>query len=641
MFNDRQPESVVKSFQKDQESLIGIWLDKLALIGCILVPLFSIVDAVFYPEKFYQFLQYRVIASASCIIIYFINRKWNLGRYRSHLAVVGYYIVGLSILIMIIDLGGYATPYYAGLNLVFIAFGVLFPLQVRTISLHCISLYLIYVISVILIDPMAPYQHDPALAQTNYPVQKMITLFVANNSFVISSLFIIIIASAVGQNLRFREYKTRMELEEAKLKLQKSNEMLEITLARKHRDLLENLREKKLVEEMKDNLEEQLLQSQKMEAIGRLAGGVAHDFNNILTIIKVNSELLLSRMENENPYRKKIDDIRGASERAANLTRQLLAFSRKQVLKPIELNFNKVIKNVKDMLQTLVGEAIVIKTDLAYELGDVRADPSQMEQVILNLVVNARDAMPRGGEITIRTSDVYVEDPQTDEDNSLQRGRYVLLTVSDTGVGMDKEVQSHIFEPFYTTKDVGKGTGLGLSTVYGIVKQSGGYITVNSNPGKGTQFNIYMPRLNQSRSVYISDDNLFTLKRGLETILLVEDDDYVRTLANEILEESGYNILEARSGNEAIHICKDYEGSIELLLTDVVMPQMSGSELAEIIMSLQPEIKVLYMSGYTDEAIVHHGILDSGITLLEKPFTAHTLTDKVREVLDGIQTTHR
>lgn len=629
-------DQILADFRKDQESLTRIWVDKLSLIGVILVPLFSVVDALLYPELFMQFLQYRLIASVSCIVIFIINRRWNLGVHSATLAIIGYYIVGFCIIRMIWDVGGYATPYYAGLNLVFVAFGVLYPLQVRTITLHCIGLYLIYLLGVMWLDPTAPYMFDPTLAPPDDPAVTMYRLFLSNNSFVISSLFIIIIASAVGSNLRFREYKSRIELEGAKRELQRSNEMLEITLARKHRDLIENLQEKKLVEEMKDRLEEQLVQSQKLEAIGRLAGGVAHDFNNILTVIKVNGDLLLMRMEEDNPYRKKITEIRHASERAAALIRQLLAFSRKQMLQPCDLDLNEVILSMNDLLERLIGEDIELGLTLSDNLGKVKADPSQIEQVVMNLVVNARDAMPMGGYITIQTRNVYFDRKQAvSREGSLREGDYVLMSVSDTGEGMDKEVQSHIFEPFYTTKDVGKGTGLGLSTVYGIVRQSEGAVTVYSEIGKGTAFKVYLPCCQNGNGHTVEQEPVGELQQGQETILLVEDDEPVRKIANEILHENGYKILDAQSGNDALEICKTFSGKIDLLLTDVIMPQMSGAELSRIVTAMRPQIQVLYMSGYTDDAISHHGILDKGVTLLDKPFTAHSLTQKVRDVLDG------
>ncbi|MBI1388862.1 MAG: response regulator [bacterium] len=628
-------EELLRNFQKDQEPLIRIWVDKLSLIGVILVPLFSLVDWILYSEHFYQFLTYRLIASFSCVVIFIVNRLWNLGVYSSYLAVLGYYVVGLSILKMIVDVGGYATPYYAGLNLVFIAFGVLYPLRFKTIALHCIGMYLIYLITVLLQEPSLAFQLDSSLIFPGDPNSEFYRLFISNNFFVASSLFIIIIAAAVGHNLRFREYKLRMELEEAKHDLQEANEMLEITLARKHRDLIENLHEKKLVEEMKNKLEEQLVQSQKMEAIGRLAGGVAHDFNNILTIIKANSDLLLMRMDDNNPYRKKIGDIRNASERAAGLIRQLLAFSRKQRLQPRELNLNHVIKSMKDLLERLMGEDIVLKVYLESDLGLVKADPSQIEQVIMNLVINARDAMPRGGVITVRTANVSFDRPHEDRNSTLREGDYILMSVNDTGVGMDRETQSHIFEPFFTTKEVGKGTGLGLATVYGIIKQSEGSISVYSEPGKGSTFKVYLPRIASGVERVAMEALQVPLMRGRETILLVEDDDTVRSLAREILEENGYTIFEANNGADAVRICEERGGAIDLLLTDVIMPKMSGGDLAGHVSRELPNVKILYMSGYTNDAILHHGLIEDGVSLLEKPFTAYTLTQKVRNVLDG------
>jgi two-component system cell cycle sensor histidine kinase/response regulator CckA len=381
-------------------------------------------------------------------------------------------------------------------------------------------------------------------------------------------------------------------------------------------------------------LEEQLFQSQKMEAIGRLAGGVAHDFNNILTIIKGNSDLALRKMDEENPFHERIKEIQVASNRATALTRQLLAFSRKQVLKPQTIDMNEIIRNMKKMLQRLIGEDIELILHLDSETGYIKADPSQMEQVIMNLVVNASDAMPQGGRVNIMTSSMYLNSSKNGNGSSPKR-KYMALKISDTGTGMDKETQSHIFEPFFTTKAVGKGTGLGLATVYGIIKQSEGTITVNSQVGQGTTFNIYLPIISQIGSDLQQDESFSKeLKQGRETILIVEDDDSVRDFASQILRDNGYNILVASNGHDALHICESHKQPIQLLLTDVIMPHMSGPELARHASKIRPYLKTLYMSGYTDERITNHGISDIPTQLVEKPFTAFTLTNQVREILD-------
>lgn len=380
--------------------------------------------------------------------------------------------------------------------------------------------------------------------------------------------------------------------------------------------------------------EEQLRQSQKLESIGQLAGGIAHDFNNLLTVIGGYSELSLRRLQSEDPLHRNIEEIKKAGDRAASLTRQLLAFSRKQVLQPKVLNINSVVSDFEKMLQRLIGEDIDLRTMLAPEVGSIKADPGQIEQVIMNLVVNARDAMPLGGKLTIETNNIYLDENYAKQHVSVIPGSYVMLAVSDTGSGMDEETQKRMFEPFFTTKGLGKGTGLGLSTVYGIIKQSGGNIWVYSELGHGTSLKIYLPRIDEDAHDYeqisVATENI----QGTETILLAEDEEILRNLAREVLESYGYKILDAANGGSALLICERHPEPIHLLITDVIMPEMSGRELADRLSNLRPEMKVLYMSGYTDNAIVHHGVLDEGTNFIQKPFTPDALTQKVREVLD-------
>jgi len=385
------------------------------------------------------------------------------------------------------------------------------------------------------------------------------------------------------------------------------------------------------------HLEEQLRQAQKMEAVGRLAGGVAHDFNNLLTIVTGYSDLLLERLGATDAMRAYVEEIKKAGERAASLTRQLLAFGRRQVLAPQVLDLNTVVTNVDKMLRRLIGENIELSTVLEPELGRVKADPGQIEQVILNLALNARDAMPQGGQLTLETANVELNQGETRTRVSVLPGRYVMLAVSDSGIGMDAETQAHIFEPFFTTKKEGKGTGLGLATVYGIVKQSGGHIWLCSEPGQGTTFKIYLPRVEEAAQPVEAISPGAPLSGGSETILLVEDEEGVRDLARRILELKGYKVITASNPTEAAQVCERHEGPIHLLLTDVVMPTMSGRQLAEHVAFLRPGLKVLYMSGYTDSAIVPHGILKEGTPFLQKPFTPEALAHKVREVLDTPQ----
>jgi len=380
-------------------------------------------------------------------------------------------------------------------------------------------------------------------------------------------------------------------------------------------------------------LEDQLRQSQKMEAIGQLAGGVAHDFNNLLTAINGYSSLALQRINPENPIKSYLEEIKKAGDRAANLTRQLLAFGRKQILQPVPLNLNDIVSDMNKMLRRLIGEDIDLTASLNPKLKAIKADPGQIEQVLVNLVVNARDAMPSGGHLTIETMTVELDSEYTGKRLGVVPGRYVMLAVSDTGTGMNEETKARIFDPFFTTKEKGKGTGLGLSTVYGIVKQSGGNIWVYSEEGRGTTFKVYLPQLETAETVESLQVET-EIMPGSETILLLEDEDMVRNLARQILEGAGYKVVEVSRGEEAIKRFAAEDGSIDLLLTDVVMPEMSGKEVADRVCELSPSLKVLFMSGYTDEAIVHHGVLDSNVQFIQKPFTPAALTTKVRQVLD-------
>jgi signal transduction histidine kinase len=388
-------------------------------------------------------------------------------------------------------------------------------------------------------------------------------------------------------------------------------------------------------EEEKAALLEQLRQSQKMEAIGRLAGGVAHDFNNLLTIIKGNSELSLMDLKEDDPVRENLKGVLRASGRATDLIRQLLAFSRRQILEMKVLDLNSLLMDLDKMLHRLIGEDIELVTLPCKDLGRIKADAGQIEQVILNLAVNSRDAMPSGGRLTIETANVELDEEYARRHVAVIPGRYVMLSVSDTGAGMTPEVRDRVFEPFFTTKETSKGTGLGLSTVYGIVKQSGGNIWVYSEPGKGATFKIYLPRVDEPLGEMVREKaEEGGIPRGSETVLIVEDDDDVREVAVQILKTQGYRVLETSNGSDAFRCGEQEAGPIHLMVTDVVMPGMNGPELAKRLIPLRPEMKVLYISGYTDNAIVHHGVLEKGVNYIQKPFTVEGLARKVRDVLD-------
>ncbi len=399
---------------------------------------------------------------------------------------------------------------------------------------------------------------------------------------------------------------------------------------------VQDITERKRGEQMRTDLEAQLRQAQKMEAVGRLAGGVAHDFNNLLTVIQGRSQLLLQRIPPDEPMRRHLDLIDKTAQRAASLTRQLLAFSRKQILQPRVLDLNIVVAGMERMLRRLIGEDIALDRVIGAALGSVRADPGQLEQVILNLAVNARDAMPQGGRLTLETGNVDVDVPRGDRRGGVPSGLYVRLAVIDTGVGMNAETQAHLFEPFFTTKEPGKGTGLGLATVYGITTQSGGFIDVISAPGRGTRVELYLPRIQTAPEPVDGDLAPRNIRRGSETILLVEDEDLVREFTREILELCGYTVLEARHPGEALLMGERHEGPLHLMVTDVVMPRMNGRELADRLAPLRPHMRVLYVSGYTADAIAQHGVLESGRAFLPKPFTADALAQKVRELLSTI-----
>jgi len=381
-------------------------------------------------------------------------------------------------------------------------------------------------------------------------------------------------------------------------------------------------------------LEEQFRQSQKMEAVGRLAGGVAHDFNNLLTVICGYSDLALNPPSPDARPREWLMEIRSAAERAATLTRQLLAFSRKQMLEPKVLNLNTVVANCEKMLRRLVDEDVDLVSVLDPSLGRVSTDPGQIEQVLVNLVVNARDAMPQGGKLTIETANSTLDQTYCRSHAEVKPGRYIMLAVSDTGCGMDAQTQVRIFEPFFTTKELGKGTGLGLAMVFGFIKQSGGHIYVYSEPGLGSTFKMYLPVVETAASSVEAPAGIESMPHGDETILLAEDDRAVRTLTRRVLQSCGYTVLEAAHGGEALQLAEKHTGSLHLLVSDVVMPEMGGRQLAERIVVLKPGIKVLCLSGYTADAVIRHGVLESEIAFLQKPFTPGVLARKVREVLD-------
>jgi signal transduction histidine kinase len=441
--------------------------------------------------------------------------------------------------------------------------------------------------------------------------------------------------NAMTEKVRGSQRELERKVQERTAQLEEANRRLE-SLSESHahkRSVAEKERTDAL--EALHNTEKQLVQSQKLEAVGRLAGGISHDFNNLLTVILGYSDIMKRNLPERDPLRRNLEEIIKASERAASLTRQLLAFSRKQVMQPKVFDLDTVVRDLEKMLRRMIGEDIELRVTAESELANIKADPVQLEQVIMNLVINARDAMPKGGKLSIETANVYLDESYSRDHVSVVPGDYVMVAISDTGCGMNEETRQRIFEPFFTTKEQGKGTGLGLSMVYGIVKQSGGNIWVYSEEGRGTTFKIYFPSVTAEAEEYKRAANGVEMPGGSETILLVEDAELVRTLARQVLETAGYRVFEAANADAAIRLCDSINGDrIDLLLTDVVMPGMSGNDMSRILLAKHPDMPVLYMSGYTDDAIVQHGVLEPGINFLQKPFTPAALTLKVREVLD-------
>lgn len=437
-------------------------------------------------------------------------------------------------------------------------------------------------------------------------------------------LSMIVVSGKVGEDLAVET-----------MKLGAHDYVLKSNLTRLNPAIRRELHESSLRRERRQ-MAAQLLQSQKLDSIGRLAGGIAHDFNNLLTGIIGYTVLAEESLSDDDPIREYLETVRKAGERAAALTNQLLAFARKQIITPKVISLNDLVVEIDKLLRRIIGEDIEFITLLGAGLGRVKVDPGQFEQVLVNLAVNARDAMPKGGKLVIETHNVLLDADYALVYPNVAPGDYVMMSVSDTGIGMDETIQEHIFEPFFTTKEKDKGTGLGLATCHGIVNQNGGHIWLYSEPGKGTTFKIYLPLVQLEKETHTPQQAIVS-PSGTETILIVEDEPMVRRLAVTALRKQGYNVLEAETGGAALHVAVAYPGKIDLLVTDVVMPQMSGKQVLESLQQVRPGIKALFVSGYTDNAVIHHSVIDVGVAFLQKPFTPGVLARKVREVLDAAE----
>jgi len=587
-----------QNFEAERKKIFRQAVSIGSILCTILVPLFSILDMIFKPHQFETFLLIRLTVVLTCILIFFINKKSHGRKHPFLLASIMAVVVCGSISLMcFIDLGP-SDPYYAGINLPLLGFGIMLPLTMSESIIVFIFVWLSYFLpNMTILQP------------------EEIGIFANNNFFLISTIIISLISTQYNFKYTKRQWISQKKLRAAQDEI------------KKHADELE----KKVKERT-----QKLLQSERLAVVGQLAGGISHDFNNILTGILGTTSLLLKSTSKKNPIRKEIECINQLSLRAADLVKQLLLFSRRQVLKSKIINVNDIIRNVGKMLHRVLREDIELMIITQPEVGYIYSDPIQIEQIILNLSINARDAMPHGGMLIIETANVTLDDSYCRIGKvSLAPGDYVMISVSDTGVGMNDEVKSKMFDPFFTTKEVGKGTGLGLSTVYGIVKQSKGDIVVYSEEGKGTTIKILLPRIMERKSPKQDRPKEIKTTGGKETILLVEDEEKIRNVTARMLEKQGYKVILAEEGREAINICKQYNGNIDLLVTDIVMPYMSGKELAKKLVAKRSNLKVLFISGYFNNIESEAFMIKSNYKFLQKPYTFQTLHSTIRNIFDN------
>ena len=594
-----------------------LWCGRASLWGCFLFLSLGVLDYLATPENFFLFLRYRAVVSLFLLAGYFFT--WRLPKaYLSMLAYAMVASAAIAIELMILNFGGHESPYYVGMILLGISVVGFIPARFSFHIIIAIMIYTIYLFPILIIETITGHRD-----------------FVIANAFMVLIFSTLLLMRYMSGNALAAELGLQYDLEQYRERLEMVVEERTTELRHAVKDLKKEIVERQRAEAERKLLQAQLLQAQKMESIGRLAGGVAHDFNNILTAILSYAELSLMKLPEHDPLRGHLISIQEASEKAATLTHQLLAFSRRQVLEMKVVDLNDVIRGLAKMLTRMIGEDMPLELRTGATASFVRADEGQIEQVLMNLAVNARDAMPSGGRLVIETADVNPDDAVLKSQGVADPGQYVMLSVTDSGAGMSAEVRERIFEPFFTTKELGRGTGLGLATVYGIVKQHGGHIIVDSEPGKGTIFRILLP-LTAGPGPQQAAEPSGPLPEGTETLLVVEDDELVRGLIDEVLAPLGYRVLTTASGDEALKTSDSFPGHVDLLLTDVVMPGMNGRQLAEVMRTRRPGIKVLFMSGYTQDALSTQGILEPGVALIHKPLRAGTLARQIRQVLDSV-----
>jgi len=569
-----------------------------ALLAALLVPIFGILDGILKSAHYWEFLAIRLVVIAFSFAVYWTMRQPFGKKWAYPMGALLTVVVSSSISLMCrLDLGP-VDPYYAGINLPLLGFGILLPLTLSEGVLIYILAWLSYFIPNVLV--LQPGQ---------------LSIFMSNNFFMLSTIFIGLAASQFHLYHRYNAWLSNQRLHTAHKKIKSHAKELE-----------------KQVQERT----QRLIQSERLAVVGQLAGGVAHDFNNILTAILGTCQLAMDTVERGSMLYEDLDSIFHVGNRAVDLVKQLLAFSRRQILQPKVVDLNEILRDTEKMLRRLIGENIELMFDMEDELGRVLADPVQIEQIMLNLAVNARDAMPEGGRFSVKTANVVLDEDYCQLGKlALDPGPYVQLTVVDSGMGMTDAVRTKIFEPFFTTKEKGQGTGLGLASVYGIIKQSKGDIIAYSEPGQGTSFKIYLPLTTRQQAKTERHNRLLKLPEGRETILLVEDEETVRSLTARVLERQGYTVMQASEGQSALHMAETYQGKIDMLLTDMVMPVMNGPVLARKLVTLRSEVKVLYMTGHVDSMVQRHGLDRNANDFLQKPFTLESLNSKIRGIFDN------